>query len=168
MQLQYNFHIFEQTSLNRNAQYKYKTMNYISILIFTALVMYIIIRYGVQRSISHSYYIKRNTAAFSVALCLFSFFAVLHNPHYLIIIAASGIVLVAAFADYRATKLYEVIHYAGAVIGIGSGMAYVALFISPIFLISFALMSILLIIFVRRTFIFWIELIAFYIIILCA
>ena len=143
-------------------------MNYISILIFTALILYIVARYGLQQSISHSYYIKRNPAVFSVALCLFSFFAVLHNPHYLIIIAASGIVLVAAFADYRATWLYEVIHYAGAIAGIGAGMAYVFIFVSPIFPILFVCISILFFIFVRRTSIFWIEITAFYIILLCA
>ena len=88
----------------------------VSLLTFTTFILYVLIKYGQQRSVS-AYYYKVHPALFSTVLFIFAISAIIAGSSLLIFFAGSGICLVAAAPNYRFKSEGDV-HYAAAVSGI--------------------------------------------------
>jgi hypothetical protein len=147
-------------------------MNYIIILwllmllIFTTYVAFIYFLYGVQKSISQSYYClpAKSKLLFTLFCWCFAFPAIIVADNLLMFIAGSGICFVGAAASFQ-DKLTRPVHMIGAGIGVVFSQLsiifdYHLWYISLIFVVT----SILLILFrkqVKQHQIWWIEIVAF-------
>jgi hypothetical protein len=95
-----------------------------SFVIFTAGCVYTWIRWGVQRSISITFYEHTNTALWWLWMILFSFPVMIAAPHWLMFISILGTSLVGAYPDYKKSKEDEFLHNTGAILSIVSSFAY--------------------------------------------
>lgn len=93
----------------------------VSFLVFTAYVGLVTLKFGVLPSVSDSYYHIKNKALFTLALFAFSFSAILSGGTLLMMLAGSGICFVAAAPDFRIHKEGDV-HFISAISGIVFGM----------------------------------------------
>jgi hypothetical protein len=96
----------------------------ISLTIFTAGCLYTWLRWGVQKSISITFYEHENKAVWWAWMLSFSIPILFVAPHWLMLIAVTGIVIVGSAGDYRSDPISDAWHNAGAVIGIVAAFAY--------------------------------------------
>lgn len=136
----------------------------ISISVFTIYLIFILVKFGVLKSISDSYYHLKNKVLFTLALWGFAFPAIIAGNTALMFLAGSGIVFVGVAFDFK-ENFTKIVHYTAAALGVVFGMVSLWLdfgfwFIPVGFiLISCGLLSL-------KNKIFWIEVLAFYTIIL--
>src|SRR5688572_13256361 len=86
----------------------------IQLLLFTLYIGHVIRKYGIQGSLSDTYYVLEQKWAFSVILC-FSI-GLLHLTHGTILFFLSGALLcfVGTASDYRRARTTRAVHYIGA------------------------------------------------------
>ena len=111
-------------------------IKYISILPIVLYCIYIWQKYGIQKSISESYYrlTNKEKPLFYLALVLTSFNFIIgwvyENPselisNILIFLAGSFICFVGAASEFKGSKLTEIVHYVGATGGYILGYAFI-------------------------------------------
>lgn len=90
--------------------------------VFIAYVLYIMTKYGIQSSISESYYVlpKNRNWMFVLFTWLFAFPAMILGDSYLMFFAGGGIVFVGAAAAMHLQPT-KTIHFIGALIGMVLG-----------------------------------------------
>ncbi len=98
----------------------YKIINFILMLVvFVGYVSFIWIKYGIQKSISASYYVlpKDSNFIFTLFCWGFAFPAIILGNTPLMFFAGAGIVFVGAAAAFREKMTYQV-HMVGAFVGV--------------------------------------------------
>lgn len=137
----------------------------ISISVFTAYLIFILVKFGVLKSISDSYYHLKHKIWFTLALWGFAFPAIIAGDTALMFLAGSGIIFVGVAFDFK-ESMTKIVHYIAAGLGITFGMLSLLFdFDLPWVEIGFIAGSCLLYLFVKNR-IFWIEVLAFYTIII--
>ena len=123
--------------------------------------------YGVQKSISDSFYCLpiRARGLFTLALVGFSIPVMIFADNTLMFLAGSAIVFVGAASDFK-RDITKVWHYAAAVIGITLGMASLIIDYGRIELVILFVVISIILRFTKSNFIWWIEIIAFYLILI--
>jgi len=144
----------------------YKVILYIiQLLVFLSYVSFIWIKYGVQKSISESYYAlpKKINFLFTFFCWGFSIPLIIIGDNALMFLAGSGIVFVGAAAQIK-EKMTRQVHmvsaYAGIILSqVAIGVVYKMYYVNISFIIS------ALIFFLLRKymidFVWWIEIVAF-------
>lgn len=137
-----------------------------SALVFTSYVLYIYFIFGVQKSISASYYVlkwKQKKYLFALIMWGFAVPIIYVGDNYLMFLAGSFICFVGGAPAFRNDKTEKTVHMVGAFGGIIFGMIYIiSLGYWPVFL--FATMVIALIYQLAKDYFWWIEMFAFAII----
>ena len=107
------------------------TLIIIGAVIIGLFLAYVVINFGILSSISESFYRIKNNWLFSTVLIAFSLcilaFAIIYTDSILLTIAPFGIITVALAPRFK-DKHKAWIHYTGAAVGIGSGLAAIWLY----------------------------------------
>lgn len=143
----------------------------ISFIIFTLYVGLVTLKFGVLKSVSDSYYSIKRKYLFTLALWGFALPAIIAAnlngvtlPGVLMFLAGSGICFVGAAPEFR-LKLDGDVHVIAAVSGVVLGMASIWLFGYWYISVLFAVAS-LVIRFTLKNYTWYIEVLAFYLIML--
>ena len=95
---------------------------------FTAYILFIIKKYGIQESVSNSYYKlpEKQRWIFTIALWSFAFPAIVLGVEKsgLAFLAGTGICFVGAAPAFRGDKMEETVHIAGALAGVIGGLLF--------------------------------------------
>lgn len=142
--------------------------------VFLSYVLFITIRYGIQKSISYSFYVLPEGwnwifTVFCVGFSIPALMAASVNPEHIWIIAlaTAGMVFVGAASHYEKTagkynpKQGRVVHLAGSYTGVLLSQLYIGLMGFWHFNIVFALIGLVLILLKHKQAIWWIEILAF-------
>ena len=142
---------------------KKSNLLYISLSVFTIYLIYVVVLFGILPSISDSYYYLNNKLLFSLALIGFAFPIIINQNNMLFYIAGSCIMFVAVAPDFHISSEGNV-HFFCAVTGVISSMVGLVLmkYYIPVILFIF----VALILYFLPNHVFWIEIAAFYTIIL--
>lgn len=139
---------------------------FIMLIVFFSYVGYIWAKYGVQTSISQSYYVlPKNIQFLMTFFCWgFAFPAMILGSSGLMFLAGAGIAFVGAAAAFQETMTHEV-HMIGAGVGVAASQLAIILqyHMWPIS-VAFAVISLLLLLFrkqIEYKHIWWIEIAAF-------
>ncbi len=89
-----------------------------SLTVFVSYVAYVWIKYGVQKSISESYYVMKNKALFTLFCWGFTIPLMIASPSFLMFIAISAICFVGAASAFKDDTLTEKVHVFGAITGV--------------------------------------------------
>ena len=146
-------------------------MTYIPVLyslmvtVFVAYVSYIWANYGVQKSISQSYYVLPDNLKFLMTLFCwgFAFPAMIIGNSFWMMLAGGGIIFVGAAAAFK-QKMTKIYHFAGAGIGItASQIATIRNFELWPFTIGFVVIGLILLLLRKKIkgWIWWLEITAF-------
>ena len=114
----------------------------LSATIFTAGLLYTWIRWGVQKSISITFYEHENRLLWYLWFLGFILPIMSLVDHFLLFFAVVGIALVGAAPDFKSTDLQDKVHVAGAIAGIVFAFGYLILkgeYITPIIMTIFTL-----------------------------
>ena len=109
-------------------------------IIFTAGLLYTWIRWGVQKSISITFYEHENRLLWYLWFLGFILPIMTLVDHFLLFFAVVGITLVGAAPNFKGTKLQENIHIIGAYAGIIFAFAYLVVkgeYLTPIIMVLF-------------------------------
>ncbi len=133
------------------------------LLIFTSYILYVIIGWGVQKSISESWYVVKQEYLFTWMCMLIGVLHFAHIPqHPLFFLSGSALAFVGVASEFKDKGMTKIVHYAGAGIAIASSI--LALFSLGIWwilvlnVISMATFSL----FKPKNYVWWLEIIAFY------
>jgi hypothetical protein len=96
----------------------------ISLAIFTAGLLYTWLRWGVQKSISITFYEHENKALWWLWMLSYSLPILFAFPHWLIFISVLGIIMVGSAPDFSKGGSEEVVHIAGAYMAIITSFLY--------------------------------------------
>jgi len=139
----------------------------LSAAIFIAYNVVIVMRYGILESISASYYALPERYRYIFTLTLWSFsglIAITATTPYLFL-ACGGIMFVGAAAEFR-EDLTDMVHYFGAVTGIVMGLVHLVVVGMYHLTVAYILIFLSFLIFGKRSKVFWIEVFAFYTIVI--
>jgi len=142
------------------------TVEHIMCILFVALFLgytgTIVIKYGVQRSISYTFYVINNPIHFILFCWYLAIIYLLISPTLLSFIAASGIVLVGGHPFIKEKHCF-IIHMISAVIGIAFSQLSIVFDYQNYILFAISVLSFILIaIFLRKKNVFWwLEIAAF-------
>lgn len=139
-----------------------------SFLVFTSYVLYVCTKYGLPKSISDSYYIlkKKHRWVFTLILWGFAVPLIPAGDSLLMVLAVMGIAFVGAAPAFKDFEVERRVHVMGATAGVVLGMVslwtehgvwYVT--------VLYAFMFLVLLINNVKNVIFWIEVLAFYLVI---
>lgn len=141
-----------------------KIINLLPLIVFISYVSFIWIKYGVQSSISDSYYRLpgKQKILFTLFCWLFAYPMIIMAQNGLMYVAATFIMIVGASPAFKRDELVKFLHMFGAYGGVGFGIAsvwvnYYLWYVSILFLFVAAL----LLIFKVKDKIWWTEIIAF-------
>lgn len=129
-------------------------MIYVQLALFTSYILYIVYKVGILPSISDSWY--KLGEVFTYFCVLLGVTQMLHNDFYLFLSGVS-LWLVGVAAAFKNDKVTKILHYNGAVLAIGFALVY--LIHHNIYWPCFA---IVLSCFIPKNRIWWVELTAFY------
>jgi hypothetical protein len=96
----------------------------LSLTIFTLGCLYTWIRWGVQKSISITFYEHENKLLWWVWMLSYSIPIFFAFPHWLIFISVLGIIMVGTAPDFREGGPQEAVHILGAYLAIIASFAY--------------------------------------------
>lgn len=135
----------------------------VSIVIFTTYLLVIAQKYGIQKSISDSYYnLPGNWKfIFTAVLLGFSIPVMIAGNSTLIFLAGSAICFVSASPAFNKNKLEAIVHVVGAWSGILLGIAGIILDYKLYSIAILAALLSALLYFKAKYFIWWIEIAAF-------
>lgn len=145
----------------------------IPIITFTAYVVYIALRYGVQKSISKSYYCHENKLLWWIFVISFVFPMMIYGSYLevemgkfpLMFFAGSFIGFISASPHFKGTKLEYLVHMIGSYGGIGiGGISLWVSFGMWELTVALALVALLLKVAKTKNHTWWIEVSAFVII----
>ena len=139
----------------------------LSFVIYLGIIGYF---YGVQKSISDSYYTLKehgkNTMWFSIAIVAFAFPIFFVGESVLLPLASSFICFVAAASAFKRRKQTKIVHYVGAIGGILLGMTALIVDYGNWELVVFAAISSVLLRLFTKNYFWWIEIVSFFTILL--
>ena len=139
-------------------------------LVFTFMILTIVLKYKIQKSISDSYYSlsKKEKIAFTLAIWGFSIPLVIVANSVLFLIAGGLLCLVGASANFKLNKRENNTHMTGAIGGIL--LAFVSLVVDfdlfPIFVVFAMISTFLYLMKDVVKYIWWIEILAYYLILI--
>ena len=139
------------------------TLLLISMSIFVFYMRYVIVNYGIQQSISDTYYRLPDALKFIFPLVLWGFTLpiMLVSKTTLILLSIGFINLVGATAMYRRDRLTNIIHMIGTIGGMALGLLSMLFdFQSYNALLIFIIVSMILSV-VSKNYMWWIEIIFF-------
>ena len=146
------------------------SLPFVSLGIFTAYLLFILIRYKKLKSISASYYRmpKKARPLFTFIIWAFTIPIVIYAEHGLLFYGAAFVGFVGAAPAFRKEE-EKWVHYVGATLGIVLASIYIMFFVVSvnlriIFILSYMLITIIIALKFERQKILIIEIIAFYII----
>lgn len=131
--------------------------------IFVSYVLFIAIKYGIQKSISESYYVlpRKMKPLFTLALWGFALPAIILGNCPLMFFAGAGICFVGAAAQMH-EEFVRKVHLTAAILGITCGeLALIINYDMWWLTAAFVVASIPIIIFDKKTRIWWVEILAF-------
>lgn len=146
-------------------------MNYLisAIAIITIYLIVVVIKFGWLKSISDSYYHIKHKDIFSFVLWAFAILMLLGVNDVITTaiypFACFGIVIVGAYTQFKGSKFIQIMHFAGAIAGIGLGIIglwaefgymWLTLIYLPLYCIAKYVF--------KRNQTYWIEVIAIYLI----
>jgi hypothetical protein len=136
------------------------------LIIFTFYIVYVGGRYGIQKSISDSWYHMNENWAFTIIMCYgVGILQCLHaSEHFLFFISGTALCFVGAAASFKDWKLTKIVHYVGAVSAIIT--AIVALWLIGVIWPVFLVLAVIIVTWRAKNRIWWVEVGTFYIIIL--
>ena len=90
----------------------------IQLILFTFYVSFIWVKYGIQKSLSESWYTLESKYKWMFGVTLCFGIGILHCTHGTILFFLSGAALcfVGAASDYRSKRTTKIVHYCGAII----------------------------------------------------
>jgi len=137
-----------------------------SLVVFTAYLLFISIKYKGIESISASYYAlpERYRWAFTIVLWAFAMPVMIAGENALLFFAGAGICFVGAAAAYK-EELTSTVHYVGAVSAILLGLLYASIYVSLIYLIVWIVLFIIIQRLSGRRAMYWVEVVSYYVII---
>ena len=95
---------------------------------FTTYILFVVKKYGIQESVSNSYYKlpEKQRWVFTIALWMFAFPAIVLGVEHsgLAFLAGAGICFVGAAPAFRGDKMEESVHVAGALTGVIGGILF--------------------------------------------
>lgn len=137
-------------------------MIWISLIMFTSGVAYTWIRWGIQKSISQTFYSHENIFLWYLWCISYSLPIMIAIPHGLVFLSAAGIITVGAAPNFMGSKLENHVHVGGAYIAIISIFAFLALKGQWIVVIPMALFTLGAALFNMKNKTNWIEIAAYY------
>lgn len=135
---------------------------------FTAYILFVVKKYGIQKSVSNSYYkLPENKRwIFTIALWSFAFPAIVLGVEHsgLAFLAGAGIMFVGAAPAFKLHKMEEQVHVAGALAGVIGGIAFMLVTgLWQVALATLALMGVVMLVpKLKENKTWWLELAAFY------
>ena len=100
----------------------------IMLTVFTAYIGFILIKYGIQHSVSNSWYKlpEKLRWLFTIALWGFAFPAIILGVEHsgFAFLAGAGIMFVGAAPAFKLHKMEETVHVAGALAGVIGGLIF--------------------------------------------
>ena len=138
----------------------------ISIITFITYITYVMVKFGIQKSISDSYYDLdiKNKIFFTLALWGFALPIGIAAETTMLFLAAAGICFVGATPAFKDDKTEHTIHMIGAYSGIILGFASMVIDYHLYWLTGISVVGITLIYLFGKNKIWWIEVLAFLII----
>jgi hypothetical protein len=136
-------------------------------VVFFSYISYVALKYGIQKSISDSYYQLSNSMLwlFTVATWGYAIPAIMIGVSFspLAFLAGAAICFVGAAPMFKDSKMTNQVHTTGAVIGIIAIQAFIFLILNPYITYMFIGLSLitLLIPYLRQNKLWWIEVFAF-------
>ena len=133
----------------------------ISAIAFTIGLAYTWSRWGVQKSISITFYEHENALLWYVWFLCFALPILTLVDHFLLFLAIGSIAFVGAAPDFKSTKIQEAVHIGGAYAGIILAFAYLVVkgeYLTPAIMVIFTVYATLKL--NNKTT--WIEVAAFY------
>ena len=148
-----------------------KILLLVSNIVFISYISYVIYKYGILDSISESYYRlpKKWNFLFTLMLWFFSFPILMVGVEYtpFMFLAGVSIMFVGAAPDYKRSQLEHNVHYGAAIIGISTAIVTMTFLFKYYWMLPVFLLSSLFIIYKsKENYIWWIELVAFLLIII--
>lgn len=137
----------------------------ISISVFTAYLVFILVKFPNLKSISDSYYHLKNKIWFTLALWGFAIPAMIAGDTLLMFFAGSGIAFVGAAAEFKQV-MTKTVHYVAAVCGIVFGMLSLGFDFGLWWVVVLAAIGSLGIRLTFKNWIFWVEVFCFYVILI--
>lgn len=134
----------------------------VSLASISAYITYVLLKYGIQPSISDSYYAlsKKTKFLFTLALWSFAIPIVIISNNGFLFFSGSFICVVAAAQNFK-DKFVGKVHYASAVIGILLGMlALVISYNMYLFPLLFVIISVILKLLKTKNLTWWVEITA--------
>ncbi len=133
------------------------------IAIFTGYIWYVAAAYGVQKSISESWYISHHKFLFTLMCWGVGILQCTHsNESSLFFLSGSALCFTGTATAFRDDKMTKYVHYIGAFVAIVSSI--MALFLLGIYwLIVLNTVNVLLYVFYKKKWsMWWLEIVAFY------
>ena len=141
-----------------------------SVACFVAFVLQIVFRFDVQKSISDSYYRFKEYGqekVFAIGIAAFSFPMFFVGGSVFMPLAAGLIGFVGAAASFNDRLQTKIVHYVGAVLGITFGLIDVIICYEYWIPVLIATILALLIKFLTKNWLWWIEILFYFTIISC-
>ena len=133
----------------------------LAFLVCFTYITYVWIKYGIQKSISKSYYVIKYKILFVLFSWLTAAFLNAYFNHWLIAIASAGLVLVGAASGFEENKTTKIVHWTGAIMAILFSELYILFVLNQYYLFySFLGILIFISIFVKKNQFWWIEIFA--------
>lgn len=133
------------------------TLSYIAIYIFTLYLIMIWILYGIPKSISDTYYLTGQKPVFTFIMWITGILVFIDAPNIWINFAAIFVAAVGTAAGFK-EKLTKPIHYISAVLAIVFGLIGLNCWV---LLLGFFIVSYIIVI-VSDKWMWWVEILAFY------
>lgn len=133
---------------------------------FTAYILFVVKKYGIQESVSNSYYKlpEKQRWIFTIALWSFAFPAIVLGVEKsgLAFLAGAGIMFVGAAPAFRGDKMEETVHVTGALTGVIGGLIFMIVTgLWTVAVVTLAVMAFIKLSNVQNK-TWWLELAAFY------
>ena len=117
----------------------------LSAIAFSIGLAYTWSRWGVQKSISITFYEHENTLLWYMWFLCFALPILTLVDHFLLFLAIGSIAFVGAAPDFKSTKIQEAVHIGGAYAGIILAFAYLVVrgeYITPIIMAAFTIFAV--------------------------
>ena len=135
---------------------------WISLIMFTAGVTYTWIRWGVQKSVSQTFYSHENVFLWYAWCISYSLPVLIAIPHGLVFLSVAGIWTVGAAPNFLGSKMENHVHVGGAYIAIIAIFLFLALKGQWIAVIPMALFTVGAALYKLKNLTNWVEIAAYY------
>jgi len=132
-----------------------------SLTIFTAYILYIVFKYGVQQSVSATY--EKTGVWFTLVMWGSAMPVIYARPEMLLYISCSGLLIVGAIPFVKKSNIHKWLHRMGAGICIAAGTFFFIDYIN--YFILMVVTYLCTIVFPDKNKVWWLEIAAYYLIV---